>query len=662
MCESDCGSNTLCTEYLYAASREFSCLCQPGFSSITNDGHDCGYDNCNTENGGCDQICVYTGDGKNNCACNNGYTQSQKSCSPINNCATINGGCNQNCLYTGAGTNLCSCDSQKYTLSPDGYGCTAINNCALNNGGCSQICYYDSPAESHCACNNGYVLSTDGKSCSAINNCESNNGGCAQNCEYKGPGTSDCSCNFGFVITGLTSCLVINNCQTNNGGCIQTCNFLGPSMNNCSCNFGYKLNSDSVTCRAVNLCAISNGGCDQVCNYTGPSIRACSCNSGYSISSHNLSACDYISAAASSATIGGVTGGVLLTILVLILFVAILRRRQINSHSNPPFDFQMMIVKVAAGLKLNSASIIPTEFKRSNIDVISILGRGNFGEVYKGVISYSISGKSKYLAKMIVAIKSLRLSGNSDALLNREMLLGEAALMAQFDHENVVKLVGVVTTGEPLYIILEFCENGAMDSYIKKNIIEYHEKIRFASECSKGMAYLSSLGFVHRDLASRNVLLTIGLTCKIADFGLSRAVVDKEYYRSTGGLIAVRWAAPEVLEEQKFSEQSDVWSFGVLLWEIWSQGDMPYKGMSNEKVWAKVTDGYRLDCPENCPADLYTLMVSSWALEGSRPTFSDIYQNLSLFLNKFEDIYPMTSVQHSDESGLFIGPANGWFY
>ena len=245
------------------------------------------------------------------------------------------------------------------------------------------------------------------------------------------------------------------------------------------------------------------------------------------------------------------------------------------------------------------------------------------------MLTSSESASASNPVKTFVAVKSLHVTDDAESVHGRDMMLSEAALMAQFKHENVVQLIGVVTVGEPIYIILEFCENGAMDGFLQSNTIENAEMERFAIESANGMKYLCSLRFIHRDLASRNVLLATGLKCKIADFGMSRAAVNSDYYRSHGDLIAVRWTAPEALEEQKFSEQSDVWSFGVLMWEIWSRADVPYKGMGNDKVWANVLGGYRLPCPDNCPPNIYSLMLACWGVSGTRPTFTVIVETLS---------------------------------
>ena len=272
---------------------------------------------------------------------------------------------------------------------------------------------------------------------------------------------------------------------------------------------------------------------------------------------------------------------------------------------------------------------MPSELKRSAIEIISVLGKGAFGEVSKAKMTET-HGKFSFL----VAVKVLHRSG-AESLAARESLLNEASLMAQFDHDNVVRLVGVVTVGEPLFVVLEFCELGALNSYLEDNDLLPELKVKIAIDCCQGMQYLASLHFVHRDLAARNVLLDSAMTSKIADFGLSRENAEnKDYYASKGGALPIRWTAPEALEHRKFSEKSDVWSFGILLYEIWTKAMLPYNGMSNDKVWIKVLEGYRLPIVPGCPLNIYNIMQSCWLDAVSRPNFADICESLKFVDSK----------------------------
>ncbi len=228
-------------------------------------------------------------------------------------------------------------------------------------------------------------------------------------------------------------------------------------------------------------------------------------------------------------------------------------------------------------------------------------------------------------------------------------------------------LFGVVTSGDPKYIVMEYAENGSLDKYLMHKSEEHadlsmHFRMStgfgvaavcyFASNITmhgqycnthhihihytnKGMKYIESLSIVHRDLATRNVLLDKTFTVKVCDFGLSRCVVaskdrggddEQGFYKMTHGAnIPVRWTAPEALKDQKYTHASDMWSYGVVLWEIWSNGSTPYHGMTNEQVWMDVANGYRLPRPEGCPEDVYEKMMSMWHKDPSeRPTFSQV--------------------------------------
>ena len=318
-----------------------------------------------------------------------------------------------------------------------------------------------------------------------------------------------------------------------------------------------------------------------------------------------------------------------MVLLVAMLFI----RRKRKLLAQQPINFLSISGKITREIALNSKFAMPIEISRSKVEIGSMIGEGNFGEVYRAILTSTISSsKNTPIAKSIVAVKSIITEEGTEKSVAKDMMLSEAALMAQFQHPNIVRLIGVVTVGEPMYIILEFCDNGSMEAYLHKNVVEIPLQIRFAKECAEGMTYLTSLLFIHRDIASRNILIDLNLTCKIADFGMSRAKIDKEYYRSRGGPLPVRWTAPEALESLKFSEQSDVWSFGVLLWEIWSRAMVPYEKWSNDKVWAKVLAGYRLQCPIGCPAEVYNLMLTCWDKDGDkRPSFSSILDTLYVF-------------------------------
>ena len=171
-----------------------------------------------------------------------------------------------------------------------------------------------------------------------------------------------------------------------------------------------------------------------------------------------------------------------------------------------------------------------------------------------------------------------------------------------------MSLVGVVTRGTPLLLLVSFCENGSLLSYLREaaNTVDVTTKLRMAMEIARGMAHLAQNHIVHRDLAARNVLLDSTLTAKIADFGLSRGIMlGEDYYKSNNGAFPIRWTAPDAVETSRFNESSDVWSFAVTLVELFNDGGRPYAGLGNAEVMTKVAAGHRDPKPASCPQNVY---------------------------------------------------------
>lgn len=319
-------------------------------------------------------------------------------------------------------------------------------------------------------------------------------------------------------------------------------------------------------------------------------------------------------------TASGAIGGGLGGLLLMLLLVMVLRYRRAALHAkNSPYDFSERIAELALSLQGPDGFQKPREIRRNAVKLLEVLGTGNWGEVHKGLLEEYTAVN---IPGFLVAVKTLKNSASESV----DELLREAAFMAQFNDEHVLRLHGVITMGQPHMIVMEFCEHGSLSSYLKKTPLDLERKNALAGDCAEGMAYLASRGVVHRDLAARNVLVTSDHKAKIADFGLTRDTDgNSEYYNSRGGAIPVRWSAPEALEDHKFSEMSDVWSYGVLVWEIWSKAELPYKGMSNQKVWVEVLAGARLDQPADCPEEIFKVMLKCWdATPRSRPVFREL--------------------------------------
>ncbi|KAJ8008948.1 hypothetical protein DPEC_G00083710 [Dallia pectoralis] len=260
------------------------------------------------------------------------------------------------------------------------------------------------------------------------------------------------------------------------------------------------------------------------------------------------------------------------------------------------------------------------ELDASCIKIERVIGAGEFGEVCSGRLK--LPGKRD----TSVAIKTLKV-GYSDK--QRRDFLCEASIMGQFDHPNVVHLEGVVTRGKPVMIVIEYMENGSLDAFLRKHDGQFTviQLVGMLRGIAAGMRYLSDMGYVHRDLAARNVLVNSNLVCKVSDFGLSRVIDDdpEAVYTTTGGKIPVRWTAMEAIQYRKFTSASDVWSYGIVMWEVMSYGERPYWDMSNQDVIKAIEEGYRLPAPMDCPPGLHQLMLDCWQKErADRPKFDQI--------------------------------------
>uniref|UniRef100_A0ABM0MNW1 Proto-oncogene tyrosine-protein kinase receptor Ret-like n=1 Tax=Saccoglossus kowalevskii TaxID=10224 RepID=A0ABM0MNW1_SACKO len=303
------------------------------------------------------------------------------------------------------------------------------------------------------------------------------------------------------------------------------------------------------------------------------------------------------------------------------------------------------------------------EFPRTNLLFEKVVGEGEFGRVMAAQ-ALNIRGLTGYTA---VAVKMTKDTGNEHDLRD---LMTELSLLKQVNHPNVVKLLGACTQKGPLYVIVEFCNDGSLRSYLRRirqlECGSYHDEstayadeipctleqtvtprdlVSFSWQICKGMEYLSDMKLVHRDLATRNVLVSEGRIMKISDFGLTRDIYESDAYLKTSkSRIPVKWMAVESLYDQIYTTKSDVWSFGVLLWEIYTLGATPYPGIPPERLFHLLKTGYRMDKPDTCSDEVYDIMQMCWQNSPSqRPTFTELKKILEDMLEQSTEYLDLNS-------------------
>ncbi|XP_046696856.1 cytoplasmic tyrosine-protein kinase BMX-like isoform X2 [Silurus meridionalis] len=260
------------------------------------------------------------------------------------------------------------------------------------------------------------------------------------------------------------------------------------------------------------------------------------------------------------------------------------------------------------------------ELRREDMRLEKELGSGQFGVVQLGV----------WKGKHQVAIKMVK-----EGCMSSDEFIEEAQIMMKLRHPKLVRLHGVCTECFPIYIVTEFMSNGCLLEYLRHHGKELQPQrlLTMCLDVCEAMAYLEEKQFIHRDLAARNCLVDQDLSVKVSDFGMARYVLDDQYTSSAGTKFPVKWSAPEVLNYTRFSSKSDVWAYGVLMWEVYSLGKQPYEHYDNTRVAEKVMQGHRLYRPQLASDQIYQFMKSCWhELPEERPTFQQLLIDIGAFV------------------------------
>ncbi|XP_041914986.1 fibroblast growth factor receptor 1b isoform X1 [Alosa sapidissima] len=303
------------------------------------------------------------------------------------------------------------------------------------------------------------------------------------------------------------------------------------------------------------------------------------------------------------------------------------------------------------------------EFFRERLVLGKPLGEGCFGQVVMGEALGLDKEKPNRVTK--VAVKMLKSDATEKDLSD---LISEMEMMKIIGkHKNIINLLGACTQDGPLYVIVEYASKGNLREYLRARRppgMEYcynpdqvpsesmciKDLVSCAYQVARGMEYLASKKCIHRDLAARNVLVTEDNVMKIADFGLARDIHHIDYYKkTTNGRLPVKWMAPEALFDRIYTHQSDVWSFGVLLWEIFTLGGSPYPGVPVEELFKLLKEGHRMDRPSACPQELYLMMKDCWhAVPTYRPTFKQLVEDLDRILSMTANQEYLDLSEHMD--------------
>jgi serine/threonine protein kinase len=386
----------------------------------------------------------------------------------------------------------------------------------------------------------------------------------------------------------------------------------------------------------------------------------CSCYDGFEGETCEVNAKAKMAATETAATARStlLTGVIFGIVIALIIGGVVVYKVHAYKLKMKPVDFEKQFaLMVSMGLiepEHVKVQMKPREIRRKDLTLVKVIGSGAFGEVHKAQLDETFTRSTP---EYTVAAKTV-LDAKSSPEATKEILAEAGVMAAVGSHPNLVSLIGVITRGDPLVLILQFCAQGELLGMLKKAAAEGEpialmDKMQMAREVAQGMDHLSKEHFIHRDLACRNVLCSEGM-CKIADFGLSRggggesttaenedAATHEDYYKSTSGVFPVRWTAPEAMETLRFTPASDVWSFGIVVIELLVDGNTPYHGMSNPEVMNLTMSGGRHPKPPLCSNKLYDMLLKCWDADAAKrpafPTLCDAFKEMYTVSSKSAD-------------------------
>ncbi|KAL0274572.1 UNVERIFIED_CONTAM: hypothetical protein PYX00_002674 [Menopon gallinae] len=376
--------------------------------------------------------------------------------------------------------------------------------------------------------------------------------------------------------------------------------------------------------------------------------------------------------------LSSIVGGSVIMIFALSVFLFILYHRRLKKRcpNQGPLkedminiNYEEYIDRSADGLRVPPNPAVhgkpdyydkKWEFPRYRLTVEETIGEGEFGKVLKARAEGIGNGDEA----TIVAVKTLKENARESELAD---LVSEFQLLKEVDHPNIIHLLGACTTLDgPLYIIIEYAKHGSLRNYLRRNRnfgseLQLNDKesetsymqsitpkdiLTFAWQIAKGMAYLTEMKLVHRDLAARNVLVAEGLICKISDFGLTRDIYeDDTYLKRSKGRVPVKWMALESLSDHLYTTKSDVWSYGIVLWELVTTGASPYPGIAVQNLFHLLKSGYRMERPPNCSTELYQILRACWNENPAhRPTFKYLVSKLEEMLSEGKDYLDLNPV------------------